>query len=194
MDPLIVTIVGWMVQPAASDLLHTAQQYMLRHCGLSPSRSSPPDGKPLLDEYLQKLRARLDEGRTRELYGALSNLKDAPKQELLTKVLPGFHRVAQIPQQGATGGRPNAELRCMAFVGMASSYNLLHEQPELIAEKMVEAIRADVNTARQWFGKDIVSEVISRFPSLVPGIICPYCGLWNPPDTAFCDEDGSWLG
>lgn len=193
MDPAtIATIVGWFVQPAMSALFNGTQQYLLQRLGVSPSRSSTSDIKPLLDEYLQRLTARLDEDRIARLYGAFSKLKDAPKssamRELLIEALDGFHQVAQIPQQGTTRGRPNAELCCMAFVGMAASYNLLHAEPELIAEKMVEAIRADADTAKQWLGEDIVREILARLPA--PTILCPQCGFQNPAGSKFCNRDG----
>ena len=197
MDPVTVTAVGWLVQPAAGALFTLAKDYLSQCLGLSPSRPVTPHIKPLLDEYLQRLTARLDEDRIAKLYGALSKLKDAAKsvarQGLLIEALDGFHEVAQIPQQGTTRGRTNAELRCMAFVGMAASYNLLRDQPELIAEKMVEAVRADADSAKQWLGEQLVRELILQFPSLAPGITCPRCGFRNPPGARFCNQDGYTL-
>jgi hypothetical protein len=192
MDPVTLVVVGWLVQPAAGALFAVTQQYLLLRLGLSTSRSATSDIKPLLDEYLQHLTARLDEDRIAKLYGAFSKLKDAPRSVamlgLLIEALDGFHEVAQIPLQGTTRGRPNAELRCMAFLGMAASYNLLHDQPELIAEKMVEAVRADADTAKQWLGENLVREIISRLPS--PRIVCPKCGFQNPAGSQFCNRDG----
>src|SRR2546421_4400414 len=132
MDPAtITTIVGWFAQPAAKALFTVAQTYVQQRLGLSSSSSSTPQVEPLLDKYLQKLTARLDEDRIAKLYGAFSRLTDAPKsvarQNLLYSALDGFHEVARIPQQGTTGNRPNAELRCMAFVGMVASYTLLQD-------------------------------------------------------------------
>src|SRR5579859_5103775 len=123
MDPTtIITILGWFAQPAAQALFTTAQTYVQRRLGLSSSPSQASQVEPLLDKYLQKLIARLDEDRIAKLYGAFSKLLDAPKSvarhNLLSSALDGFHEVARIPEQGTTGNRPNAELRCVAFVGM----------------------------------------------------------------------------
>jgi hypothetical protein len=145
-----------------------------------------------LDKYLQKLIARLDEDRIAKLYGAFSKLLDAPKsvarQNLLSSALDGFHEVARIPEQGMTGNRPNAELRCMAFVGMVASYTLLRDRIELIEEKMIEAVSADAATAKQWLGEDIVREILARLPA--PTIPCPQCGFQNPAGSKFCNRDG----
>ncbi len=193
MDPVTEPIVGWIVHPATEYLFHAAQGRMLLRLGLSPSRSSTSQRKPLIDEYLQQLIARIDEDRIARLHGAFTKLKAAPKsnamRELLIEALDSFQQVAQLPQQGTTRDCPNAELRCMAFVGMASSYKLLDSKQELIAENMVEAIRADADTTRQWFYEDLVFEIISRFPSLAPGF-CTKCGFRNPPEARFCNRDG----
>jgi hypothetical protein len=194
MDPITLTVVGWLVQPAAGTLFAVAKEYLSQSLGLSPSRSAASNIKPLLDEYLQHLTERLDEDRIAKLHGALSKLKDASRsvarQGLLIEALDSFHEIVQIPQQGTTRGRPNAELRCMAFVGMAATYNLLRDQPELIAEKMVEAVRADADAAKQWLGENLVREIILQFPSLAPGITCPKCGFRNSPGARFCNQDG----
>lgn len=133
MDPTtMLTILGWFTQPAAQALFTVAQTYVQQRLGLSSSLSP----ELLLDKYLQKLIARLDEDRIAKLYGAFSKLRDAPKsvakQSLLSSALDGFHEVARIPEQGTTGNRPNTELRCMAFVGMVASYTLLQDRIEMI--------------------------------------------------------------
>jgi len=192
MDPLSASIVTWLLQQAGGAIFAVAQRYTMRRLGLDSSPSAPSVIKPLLDDYLRYLKGRLDEDRIAKLYGAFSKLMDAPrsvvKQGLLIEALDKFHEVSQIPQQGITGDQPNAQLRCMAFVGMAASYMMLQDQPVLIAEKMVEAIQADANTARQWLGDDLVREIISKLPP--PTIMCPKCGFQNPAGSLFCNRDG----
>lgn len=193
MDPsTLVTIVGWLAQPAAAALVYVAQQYLLQRLGLISSLPAASGVKPLLDDYLQKLTARLDEDRIAKLHGAFSTLVDAPKSVarhgLLIEALDHFHEVARIPKQGVTAGLPNTQLRCMAFLGMVACYNLLHDRSELIAEKMVEAVRADADTAKQWLGEAFVGQIITRFPP--PGVICPKCGFENRAGSRFCNQDG----
>ncbi len=192
MESMFMSAAIWLAKGAGNAAFVIAQQYLLKRLGFSSSGTATSDVKPLLDEYLQRLTRRLDEDRIAKLYGAFSKLEDASRsiamQGLLIEALDSFHEVAQIPQQGITGGRSNAELRCMAFLGMVASYNLLQDQPELIAEKMVEAIHTDVDTAKQWLGENIVSRIISFFPP--PGIICPKCGSQNPSGSRFCNQDG----
>jgi hypothetical protein len=193
MDPAIIaTIVGWFAQPAAQALFTVAQNYVQQRLGLNPSSSPVSQVEPLLDKYLQQLIARLDENRIAKLYGAFSKLKDATrslnKQSLLASALGDFHEVARIPEEGTTGNRPNAELRCMAFVGMVASYTLLRDRTELIEEKMIEAVSADAATAEQWLGRDIVREIRAKLPA--PTISCPQCGFQNPAGSRFCNRDG----
>ncbi len=193
MDPAtITTIVGWFAQPAAKALFTVAQNYVQQRLGLNSSSSPASQGEALLDKYLQKLIARLDEDRIAKLYGAFSKLKDAArslnKQSLLNSALGDFHEVARIPEEGTTGNRPNAELRCMAFIGMVASYTLLRDQTELIEEKMIEAVAADADTAEQWLGRDLVREIRARLPA--PTIACPQCGFQNPVGSRFCNRDG----
>lgn len=193
MDPAtVVTIIGWFAQPAAQALFTVAQNYVQQRLGLNSSSSPASQGEALLDKYLQKLIARLDEDRIAKLYGAFSKLKDATrslnKQSLLNSALGDFHEVARIPEEGITGNRPNAELRCMAFIGMVASYILLRDRTELIEEKMIEAVAADAATAEQWLGRDLVREIRARLPA--PTIACPQCGFQNPVGSRFCNRDG----
>jgi hypothetical protein len=193
MDPITTTIVTALIQQAGGAFFAVAQRYTMERLGLSSSQPSISAVQPLLDTYLQQLRRRLDEDRNAKLLGAFSKLKDAPRsgnkrEPLITAALSDFHDVSQIPERGMTGDRPNAELRCMAFIGMAASYNMSGSQLELIAEKMVEAVSADAATAKVWLGEELVREIISRFPP--PEIICPKCGFRNSAGSLFCNRDG----
>ena len=196
MEPVTLSIVGWLVEPAASALFEGAKEYLLQRLGLS---SPPPETPPLLDKYLgdlqrlredlRRLRQRIDEDRIAKLYGAFSKLKDAPQsavmQGLLVEALDNFHEIAQIPQEGMTGERTNAELRSMAFIGMAASYHLLHSQSDLVADKMIQAVEADAAIAKQWLGESLVTQIKLRME-----VSCPECGHRNPPESRFCNQDG----
>lgn len=159
-EPVTLTIAGWLVQPAASQLFALAKDILSQKLVLTPS----------LDEYFQRLRARLDEDRIAKLRGAFSMLKDgsqsAALQPQLFLAVRDFQEIVGIPQQGTTGGRPNAELRCMAFVGIAASYlKLVPDEQARIAANMVEAVRADATTAKQWLGEELVREILARLPA-----------------------------
>jgi hypothetical protein len=186
----IATIVGWFAQPAGQAIFTVAQNYVQQRLGLNSSSSPTSQVEPLLDKYLQQLIARLDEDRIAKLHGAFSKLKDAArslnKQSLLNSALGDFHEVARIPEEGTTGNRPNAELRCMAFIGMVASYTLLRDRTELIEEKMIEAVAADAATAERWLGRDLVREILARLPI----VACPQCGFQNPAGSLFCSRDG----
>src|ERR1700740_1529052 len=99
MDPISLTIAGWLVAPAAKALFTVAQEYSLERLELKSTPVASPQIEPLLDEYLQRLTARLDEDRIAKLYGAFSKLKDAPRSVamhgLLIEALDSFHEVAQ---------------------------------------------------------------------------------------------------
>jgi hypothetical protein len=143
--------------------------------GLSSPASPSPQTKTLLDEYLQLLAARRDEEPIADLYGALSLLRDAPRsatrQDLFTNAIIAFHKTINIPEQGMTGGRPNAELRCIACLGMAVAYIGLNGKPEVIAEKIVAAIYVDPATASYWVGNDAVRQLLTAYPPGRPPMI-----------------------
>lgn len=170
MDPIILSASTWLLQQAGGVLFALAQQYLSEKMGLGSSQQTRSAMRSLLDEYLQRLTARLDEDRIARLYGAFTNLKVAPntaaKDGLLVEALDRFHEIAHLPEQGTTGERSNAELRCLAFLGMASTHMVLNDRRELIAEKIVEAVYADPDTARQWLGEDIVRGVLLNTPKV----------------------------
>jgi hypothetical protein len=194
MDPM--TIAGWFITPAASAFFEMAKQYLSQRLGFS---SSVPETRPLLDEYLvelqrvredlRRLKASMDEDRIAMLYGALSQLKDASRSSAVKDILVGtvqsFHQIARISSKGVTGKYKNAELRSMAFIGMAASYLLLKDNEKLIAEKMVQAVEADAATAKRWLGENPVNQIISQI-----GVPCPVCNNQNPFGSSFCNQDG----
>lgn len=71
------------------------------------------------------------------------------RYNLLANALNAFHTIAGLPHKGRTGTWRNAELRCVAFLGMAATHVQLNDPPELVAENLVEAIRADLKAAEQ---------------------------------------------
>ena len=63
--------------------------------------------------------------------------------------------------------RPNAELRCLAFLGIAAIHISLNDPAEMVAEKMAfEAVFTDSTTAEKWLSKKIVSELLTHNPNL----------------------------
>jgi hypothetical protein len=138
MDPITTSvIVSGLVQQAGFALFDGAKEYLLQRLGPSASPSETPRVAPLLDEYLEGVRAdlqrveqKLDEERIAKLYGALSQLRDASKSNAMTRqglldgALNKFHDIVQIPQRGKTDRRSNAELRSMAYMGCRHDFPL----------------------------------------------------------------------
>jgi len=192
MDIVMTTIVGSL----ASATFNGAKDYLLQSLG----RSSPTSKTPLLEKYLedlqhvredlQHLKERGDEDRIAKLLGGLSLLKEASRSNVAKQILGGaytnFHDISKLPQEGVTGKYKNAELRSMAFIGMAATHLLLlEEKKEIIAEKMVEAVVADAATAKQWLGEELVTAITSQME-----VTCPICGHRNPQTSRFCNQDG----
>lgn len=145
-----------------------------------------------LDEHIQRIESKIDEDRLAKLLAALKQVSEAHKtnaeREYLTNALYAFNVVTNYPGQGTTGGYTNAQLRCVAFLGMAAAHAVLEDPQQLVAEKMTEAVHADTDTARMWLGNDLVDQIISHFPPL--GIACPKCGHQNPAGSHYCNQDG----
>lgn len=163
-----------LIWPFSALLQKRAQEYLLRRLGLA--NSSPltlPSVRALVEEYTQSLETKIYEDRIAKLHGGFSLLHDAAKstakQGLLYQALGNFHEITKLPQSGKTVWRPNGELRSMAFVGMAASYILLQDRPELIAEKMAEAVYADRFTAESWFGKELVHTILASIEQTASG-------------------------
>ncbi len=160
----------WFLQRAGGSLFDLAQNNLLEHMGIKAPSLTAPKARLLLDEYLQRLRARLDEDRIAKLYGALQAVKEASKtgakQGILANAFTIFYEVVNLPKQGTTGEQPNVQLRCLAFLGMAAAHALLNDSPELIAVKMVEAVQADPDTAKRWLSETPVRELQAYSPNL----------------------------
>jgi hypothetical protein len=182
MDPatIALTIAGWLAQPVVEALLSRS------------GFSSPSSEADRVEPYLQELLARQNEERLATLYRAFAKLVEAPRlvarQDILNSAFEDFHGIAQIPQQGTTGKQRNAELRCMAYLGMAVYHTLSGDRTDLMVGKMEEAVLADAATAEQWLGRDLVREILARLPA--PTITCPKCGFQNPAGSQFCNRDG----
>ena len=155
----------WLLQQSGGLLFGLAQQFLAQRMGLTTS--SPTITQPLLDEYLDRLKSRLDEDRISELFGALSQLRDASnsaaRTELLSNAITAFNKITSMPRSGITGGHSNSELICIAYLGLGAAHSNLNDNQELIAEKLVNAIYTDPTTARKWIGDNIVHEVLSIF-------------------------------
>ena len=120
----------------------------------------------ILDEYIGRLLERMDEERIRQLAGGLSQLKDAKKtaayRTLLGHALHIFHEIAALPASGRTGGFRNEQLRSIAFLGMAAVHQSLGDGDDLIGEKIVKAVDADIETAESFLGKKVCTAILRR--------------------------------
>lgn len=142
--------------------------------------------RDILDEYIKGLIARMDEERIRQLAGGLSQLIDAKKtvayKTLLTNALSKFHEVAALPISGSTGDFRNEQLRSLAFLGMASAHKLLGDSNEIIAEKIVNAVTADNETAEKFLGKKFCNSILHR---ILPNKFFQLSGSLTILDTIF---------
>lgn len=62
----------------------------------------------------------------------------------------------------------------MASLGMAATHIQLNDPPELVAENLVEAIRADLKTTEQWLGTGVVELIVREYPVLRALSMYPY--------------------
>ena len=86
------------------------------------------------------------------------------KQEYLASAASKFFDIASLPEPGQTGGFPNAQLRSLAYLGIAAVHI---EVDEIVAENLAAAVSADVSTAKVWFGEDIIQKLLENNPDLV---------------------------
>ena len=88
------------------------------------------------------------------------------KDNLLAQAIKTFTTVTHYPEQGLKGTWRNAELRCIAFLGIAAAHQELNNPPQLIAESLIAAIQADPSTAELWLGIRIVTPIVRQNPPL----------------------------
>jgi hypothetical protein len=178
MDPLTAGAVMWLLDQARSVVFDAAKNALLKGMGLIHSSSlTRGELQSLLDQYVQRLEreiktvgAKLDQDRLALLKGALAQVKTAPRtnarDSFLAHALNTFHTIANLPQQGKTGTWHNAELRCVALLGIAAAHTELNDSPQLIAENLIAAVQADSATAEQWLGTRVVQVILRNYPSL----------------------------
>lgn len=170
MDPIVLAAAKGLLQLTAGSIFDLALNNLLEHMGIRAPLLTSPKARLLLDEYLQRLGARLDEDRIAKLHGALQAVKEASKTAakpaILANAMSIFYQITHLPAQGTTGGQPNAQLRCLAFLGIAAAHAQLNDSPESIATKMVEAIQTDPETAKRWLSEKPVLELQSYYPNL----------------------------
>ena len=119
-----------------------------------------------LSQHVQRLISRLDEERLVKLISGFSQLRAASStglsRESLASAFQSFHDIANLPAEGQTAGLPNAQLRCLALLGMASVHIELPDSDDVIAEKIVAAIYADPSTSERWVGKELVQKILKE--------------------------------
>jgi hypothetical protein len=192
MDPISAGAVMWLLNQSGAAVFDAAKKALLKGMGLISS--SPPltrgEIQLLLDQYVQRLEreikmvgAKLDQDRLALLKGALAQVKTAPhtnaRDSLLAHALNTFHTIANLPQQGRTGTWRNAELRCVAFLGVAAAHHELNDPPQLIAENLIAAVQVDSITAEQWLGTQVIEVILRHYPSLGAQTASPFPPAWG---------------
>jgi len=169
----------WLLAQAGGSIFNSTKQRLLEQMGLSSPPLTASNAKVLLDNYYQRfveasmkpLRDRLDEDRLARIKSAIEQLKRASKtglkQGVLISALNDFSHIANLPEQGETGGFPNGQLRCLAFLGIAAVHAAVNDPPNLIAENIAAAVFVDSSTATLWFGTDIIREILVHNPNLI---------------------------
>lgn len=145
----------WLVEEVGGSLYNAATRSLLARMGLSSPALTPSGASVLLDDYYRRLvealKLRQDEDRVVKLKSAIDQLRRASKtgfkRETLQDALSKFSEIANLPEQGQTGGFPNTQLRCLAYLGIAAIHLEIKDGPGVIAENLVEAVYADATTA-----------------------------------------------
>ena len=77
--PVLKSAAEWLLGQVGSSLFSSAKQQLMKHMGLSSPSLTSSEAKSLLNIYFEGLTKRLDEDRVAKLWGAFSQLKDAPR-------------------------------------------------------------------------------------------------------------------
>jgi len=186
----------WLLAQSAGFLFSTVTRKLSEGMGLSPRPLSADDVDVLLDRYFhqfeerlaQRLIDRMDEDRLATLNGAIKQIKAAAAMTGLTELKKGyligssnkFFDITSLPPQGRTGGFANAELICLAYLGIAAVHLEMHEPSVAIAQNIVAAVYAHPDSAKQWFGADFIQRLLA---------VCPQCGTENSPGAQYCQND-----
>lgn len=144
--------------------------------GLTGTEETPltaTSARAILDEYMGRLegtinevKEKLDEQRLGQLLSGLSQLRDSTRtsvgRPVLIHALNNFHEIASLPSSGRTGEFENAQLRSLAFFGMAAAHQLLDDRTDMVAEKIVMAVEADLKTAERFLGMEVCMAILRR--------------------------------
>jgi hypothetical protein len=195
--PLHLAVVAqWLLAHAGGLLFSVVANKLTENMGLNPRPLSATEIEPLLDRYFRQfedritnqLIERMDEDRLVTLNSAIKSIRTASTMVGMTELKKGylinavgkFSDITSLPAQGRTGGFANAELICLAYLGIAAIHLEMNEPHTDIAHKIVTAVYADPTTAKQWFGQDFIARLLA---------VCPQCGTENPPGTKHCKHD-----
>ncbi len=163
---MIVKAVQWLVKEDIFGKMKKGETPLTA----SSARAMLDDYISRIDNKINKVIEKLDEQRLGQLLSGLSQLRDSVRTSLgrhiLTNALDNFHKIISIPPHGRTGGFKNGELRSLAFLGIAAIHQLLNDETDLIAEKIVMAVEADPVTAEQFIDKRICMAILRR---ILPG-------------------------
>jgi hypothetical protein len=192
----LAAVAHWLLAQAGGLFFSVMSTRLKENMGLSPRPLGTVEMETLLDRYFHqfedritnKLIERMDEDRLVTLNSGINSLKIASRMTGMSELKKGylinsvgkFSDITSLPPQGRTGGFANGELICLAFLGIAAIHLEMNEPHADIAHKIVTAVYADPDTAKQWFGVDVISRLLA---------VCPQCGTENPPGTRRCRRD-----
>lgn len=177
MTPYVLKVAQWLLTQAGGKLFNTVTDDLAVKMGVKPELLTVPKTRVLLEDYLQRLEdrlaqrviARLDEDRLIKLKSGIVQLKRSSRttvqRESLVYALSNFSDIISLPEQGETGGFPNAQLRSIAFLGIAAAHIALQDSKSVIAENIAAAVYADSSTADQWLGEDFVRNLLIHNPN-----------------------------
>lgn len=192
----LALVANWLLVHAGGLLFSIASTKLKENMGLSPRPLNTSDVETLLDRYFRQFEnqitnqiiGRMDEDRLVTLNSAINSIKMASRMTGMTELKKGylinavskFSDITSLPPQGRTAGFANAKLICLAFLGIAAIHVEMNEPHPDIAHKIVTAVYADPDTAKQWFGEDLIRRLMA---------VCPQCGTENPPGARRCKRD-----
>lgn len=187
--------VTWLLQQGGGYVFNVAIDRLVGRMGLRPPPLTSSGVRVLLDDYYRRLEAalklRLDEERIIKLKSAIDQLRRSSQTGLrnaaLQDALSKFSEMTNLPEQGETAELPNAQLRCLSFLGIAAIHSEIGDPQSSIAENLIKAIYADVTTAKEWLGDDVIDNLLRHYPPPLPPFSLsktPTSGLTVPMQNA----------
>ena len=158
---------SWLVGEVGSARVSVAVNNFLVTMGLKEPDVTQSDLRVMKEEILHEIRHFHDEELIRTLNSSL-DLRPAVNNTLLNLKIAKLMEIAEL-EEGTTGGRPNNEVRCLAYLGMLAAFDKLtdyeltdgsNEKSRLLSDMLCRAIDADSTTAMKTLGEDAVNELL----------------------------------